>query len=111
MRDGAEAVTCAGDEHQRNGHELRSDMAEGRRAGPLQSSAIAFEGSNGSSSVSETIPYEDVTDVRIARSTDDRISDRQTLVLELRSGAPIRIAGIVHPGIVSELAERLGRST
>jgi hypothetical protein len=77
----------------------------------LQSSAIAFEGSNGSSSVSEAIPYEDVTDVRIARSTDDRISDRQTLVLELRSGAPIRIAGIVHPGIVSELAERLGRST
>jgi hypothetical protein len=75
----------------------------------LQSTAIAFEGSNGSSSVSETIPYEDVTDVRIARSTDDRISDRQTLVLERRSGAPIRVAGIVHPGIVSELAERLGR--
>ena len=77
----------------------------------LRSSAITFEGSNGGSSVSETIPYEDVTDLRIARSTDDRISDRQTLVLERRSGAPIRIAGIVHPGIVSELAERLGRST
>jgi hypothetical protein len=77
----------------------------------LQSSAIAFEGSNDSCSVSETIPYEDVTDVRIARSTDDRISDRQTLVLERRSGAPIRIAAIVQPGVVSVLAERLGRST
>jgi len=74
----------------------------------LRSRAIAFEGSNGGSSASETIPYEDVTDVRIARSPDDRISDRQTLVLERRSGGPIRIAGVVHPGIVSELAERLG---
>jgi hypothetical protein len=77
----------------------------------LRSRALAFEGSNGHDSASETIPYEDVTEVRIARSPDDRISDRQTLVLERRSGAPIRIAGIVHPGIVSELAERLGRST
>lgn len=77
----------------------------------LRSRAIAFEGSNGNSSVSERIPYGDVTDVRIARSTDDRISDRQMLVLVRRSGTPIRIAGLVHPGIVSELAERLGRST
>lgn len=73
----------------------------------LRSRTIAFEGSNGSSSASETIPYKDVTDVRIARSPDDRIADRQTLVIERRRGAPIRIAGIVHPGIVSELAERL----
>ena len=74
----------------------------------LRSRAIAFEGSNGGSSASETIAYEDLTDVRIARSAEDRLCGRQTLVLERRNGGPIRIAGVVHPGIVSELAERLG---
>jgi hypothetical protein len=73
----------------------------------LQSRALAFDGSNGDGAASETIPYSDLTGVRIARSPEDRLSDRQTLVLERRSGDPIRIASIVHPGIISELAERL----
>src|SRR5688500_10650073 len=73
----------------------------------LQSRALKFEGSNGDSAGSETIPYDDVTGVRIARSPEDRLSGRQTLLLERRSGDPIRIASIVHPGIISELAERL----
>jgi hypothetical protein len=73
----------------------------------LQSRALTFEGSNGDSAESETIPYEDVTGVQIARSPEDRLSGRQTLVLERRFGDPIRIASIVHPGIISELAERL----
>lgn len=74
----------------------------------LQPRALAFEGSNGSGGpASETIPYEDVTDVRIVRAPEDRLSDRQTLLVERRRGEPIRIAGIGHPGIVSELAERL----
>ena len=73
----------------------------------LQSHALTFEGSNGDGLASETVPYEDVTGVRIARSPEDRLSDRQTLVLERRSGDPIRIASIVHPGVISELAERL----
>jgi hypothetical protein len=73
----------------------------------LKSRALAFEGSNGDGAESETIPYEDVTGVRIARSPGDRLSGRQTLVLERRNGDSIRIASIVHPGIISELAERL----
>jgi hypothetical protein len=73
----------------------------------LQSRALTFEGSNGHGAGSETIPYRDVTGVRIVRSPGDRLSGRQTLVLERRSGDPIRIASIVHPGIISELAERL----
>ena len=73
----------------------------------LQSRALAFEGSNGDGAGTETIPYDDVTGVQIARSPGDRLLGRQTLVLERRSGDPIRIASIVHPGIISELAERL----
>jgi hypothetical protein len=73
----------------------------------LQSRALIFEGSNGDGAGSETIPYRDVTGVRIVRSPGDRLSGRQTLVLERRSGDPIRIASVVHPGIISELAERL----
>ena len=46
--------------------------------------------------------------MRIGRSPADRISGRQTLVLERRGGEPIRIAGVVQPGIISELAEHLG---
>jgi hypothetical protein len=73
----------------------------------LKSHALSFDGSNGDRVEAETIRYEDVTGVRIARTPGDRLSDRQTLVLERRSGGPIRIASIVHPGIISELAERL----
>lgn len=69
---------------------------------------LVFEGSNGGGPASETVSYADVTDFRIVRSPEERLSDRQTLLLERRKGEPIRIAGIVHPGIVSELAERLG---
>jgi hypothetical protein len=43
----------------------------------------------------------------VGRSPADRISGRQTLVLERRSGEPIRIAGVVQAGIISELAEHL----
>ena len=56
---------------------------------------------------SETVDIGDLREVRVARSLADRISGRQTLVLERRTGEPIRIASIVHPGIISELAEHL----
>jgi hypothetical protein len=73
----------------------------------LQPRALVFEGTNGDGAGSETIPYGDVARVRIARSPEDRLSGRQTLVLERRSGDRIRIASVGHPGIITELAERL----
>jgi hypothetical protein len=112
MGDGAEVGACTDGDHQlmrttyavtwqRAGEACHSGRLE------LRARALDFEGSNADSSASETIPYEDVTDVRIARSPEDRLSGRQTLVLERRNGGPIRIAGIVHTGIVAELADRL----
>jgi hypothetical protein len=68
---------------------------------------LAFEGSGTNGSGSETVDFRDLRDVRVGRQSRDRISGRQTLVLERRGGAPIRIASVVHPGIISELAEHL----
>jgi hypothetical protein len=81
----------------------------GTRSGRLElvPGALTFEGSDANSSTTETVDYGDLLDVRVGRSREDRISERQTLVLERRTGGPIRIASVVHPGIISELAEHL----
>jgi hypothetical protein len=68
---------------------------------------LAFEGTGATGVALETVAIGDLREVRVARSLADRISGRQTLVLERRTGEPIRIASIVHPGIISELAEYL----
>jgi hypothetical protein len=73
----------------------------------LTPGGIAFEGSNGSGSAVELVPYGDLRDVRIGRSSADRISGRQTLVIERRAGEPIQVASVVQAGIISELAEHL----
>jgi hypothetical protein len=79
------------------------DAEEKARSGNLRlrPEGMTFDGC-------EPVPYEEIAKVRIGRSAADRLSDRQTLVVERRSGARILIAGLVLPGIVSELAERLG---
>jgi hypothetical protein len=55
----------------------------------------------------ETIAYGDLRSVHVGRSSADRISGRPTLVLEQRTGEPVRIAGVGQAGIISELAEHL----
>ncbi len=81
------------------------------RSGRLEvrSDGLAFEGPGDNGVASElSVDFSDLVDVHIGRSPADRIAGRQTLVLERRAGQPIRIAGVVQPGIVSELAEHLG---
>lgn len=68
---------------------------------------LALEGAGINGAASETIDFGDLVDVRIGRATSDRLSGRQTLVLERRGRAPVRIASVVQPGIITELAERL----
>ena len=79
------------------------------RSGRLElvSGGLAFEGTGANGVAEESIQFGDLLDVRVGRSASDRMSGRQTLVLERRTGQPIRIASIVHPGVVSELAERV----
>jgi len=79
------------------------------RAGRLEllPGGLTLEGSGTNGAASETIDFGDLLDVRIGRAASDRLSGRQTLVLERRGGAPVRIASIVQPGVISELAEHL----
>lgn len=55
----------------------------------------------------ETVDYSDLRSARVSRSAADRMTGRPTLVLERRTGSPIRIAGVGPAGIISELAEHL----
>ncbi|HEX9350795.1 MAG TPA: hypothetical protein VF877_05950 [Gaiellaceae bacterium] len=73
----------------------------------LEPRGLSFEGSNGNGVAIEEITYDELSAVRIARTPGDRLSGRPTLVLERRTGGPIRIASVAQPGIISELAEHL----
>ena len=73
----------------------------------LLSDQLRLNGYDGADPAGETVPYSDLIAVRVGRTASDRLSGRQTLVLERRGGLPIHIASVVHPGVVSELAELL----
>lgn len=79
------------------------------RSGSLELTpdGIALEGANGGGPTAELVPYGDLRRVRVGRTNADRISSRQTLVIEQRAGEPILVAGVVQTGIISELAEHL----
>jgi hypothetical protein len=79
------------------------------RSGSLELTpdGIALEGANGGAPTTELVPYGELRRVRVGRTSADRISGRQTLVIEQRTGTPIRVAGVVQAGIISELAEHL----
>lgn len=81
-----------------------------RRSGRLElgAEALHLEGSNGDGATSEELPYADVSRFRLARSGAERLQGRPTLVLELRGGDVLKIAGVSQPGIVAELSDRLG---
>jgi hypothetical protein len=76
----------------------------------LRPGGLSFEaGANGSRKrpVVKEVAYEELSEVRVGRTAQDRIGDRPTLILERQSGGRIRIASVVQSGIVAELAERL----
>ena len=53
------------------------------------------------------IPFADLRSVRIARGSHERLGGRSTLVLELRDGRVVSIAGVATVGVLPELADRL----
>ncbi len=86
------------------------EEAEGnRRSGRLElgADALHLEGSNGDGAASRELPYTDVSRFRLARSSEERLQGRPTLLLELRGGELLKIAGVSQPGIVAELSDRL----
>lgn len=53
----------------------------------------------------------EIVSARVGRTAADRIRGRQTLVLDLRHGGPIRIAALARLGALGDLAERLLAAT
>jgi hypothetical protein len=83
-------------------------------AGPVHSGklelrprGLMLEGSDGSGALRRDIGYDQLTGVQVARAVPDRLCGRPTLVVDRRSTASLRIAGVSQPGIISELAEHL----
>ncbi len=73
----------------------------------LGSGALVLEGSNGSGPMRRDVPYGDMTNVKVARTLGERLSGRQTLIVDRRRATSLRISGVAQPGIISELAESL----
>ncbi len=60
----------------------------------------------GGSAVDE-LRYADLTEVRITRQPEERLSGRPTLVLRDQGGRTVRVACIGEPGALPELVEQL----
>jgi len=63
-------------------------------------------GSHGAERTRE-LDVRDIAATRLGRSADERIGARLTLVVELRGGGSLRIAGFEQPGAMRDLADRL----
>ena len=49
----------------------------------------------------------EIAATRLGRTAEERIGGRLTLVLELRNGSSVRVAGFERPGAIRELADHL----
>lgn len=76
----------------------------------LTAESLRLSGGSRDEPRTRTIAFADVAAVRIARAAHERMTDRAALVVELRDGTRISIAGIDRPGTLHELAERLQRA-
>jgi hypothetical protein len=98
---GSMGITYAVAWEEPDGSERAGRLELGRRE-------LMLEGRNRGLPVRHSFPYADVRALRIANRNGERLQGRPTLVLELRAGGALRIAGVAEPGIVRELASRLG---
>ncbi len=69
--------------------------------------SVVLDGAVKGDPVSREIRFDDLLTVRVGRSEADRLDGQPSLVLERRTGTPIRVASVAQPGIVAELAQRL----
>jgi hypothetical protein len=69
--------------------------------------AMRLEGMTGSKPTTCEIPYDYLSEIRIGRSSEERIDGRPSLVLAPRTGDTLSIASVAQSGIVAEIAERL----
>ena len=73
----------------------------------LRSDALVLEGSDAAGPQGRHIAYDEVTSAHVARTRNERLSGRQTLVVARRRATSFRITAVSQPGIISEVAENL----
>lgn len=95
-------VTYAVSWHEPDGSERSGRLELGTRA-------LTLEGRNSGRPVTHALPYAEVRTFRVANRNGEPLQGRPTLILDLRSGGRLRIVGVAQPGIVSEVASRLGQ--
>ncbi|MBA3716831.1 MAG: hypothetical protein H0W87_01205 [Actinobacteria bacterium] len=77
----------------------------------LRATGLSLEGSNSTSgSAALLIPYEEFAGMRLA-PWGDRLDGRPTLALDRLGRGTLRVASIVAPGVISEIAEGLDART
>jgi len=73
----------------------------------LSVSTLRLEGGRRAVPHDREIDLAEIEKAFVGRRSAQRIGGRSTLVLELRGGETVRIAGVERPGAVRELAERI----
>jgi hypothetical protein len=68
---------------------------------------LRFEGMADAQPAEETIPYEDLTSVRVGRSSTERIAGRPTVIIERRVGLPVTLTTVAQPTLLGEIVERI----
>lgn len=59
----------------------------------------------------QSLRYDDLVSVRVARGSDDRVDGRPVVLVERRNGGPLRIASVGGVGLIAEVASRLATVT
>jgi hypothetical protein len=79
----------------------------------LEPNALRFEGSQPARTKPSVhrVFFEEIESVHVGREARERLAGRPSLVLDRAVGGALRIGSINGPGILTELAERLGRLT
>jgi hypothetical protein len=75
----------------------------------VRPTGLRLNGANGGAPKVKVVPLKGLAGLRMGR-TEERLGGRPTLVLQFPRGS-IKIASVVQPGIVSELAERIAALT
>jgi hypothetical protein len=68
---------------------------------------VRLDGMAGSESAWREIAYDNLSEIRVGRSTEDRIDGHPTLILAPRAGDTLSIASVAQAGVIAEIAERL----
>jgi len=68
---------------------------------------LRLDGMIGSEPTTREIAYDYLSEIRIGRSSEERIDGRPSLVVAPRSGDTFSIASVAQAGVLAEIAERL----